>query len=197
MAIGSSKASKRAAAGRASDVKRIEPAASQSRVDHGLDESVLLDTVGYCVRYADLVLNQWYDHYIRRTTHLRQIEFAILNLLGSNENVTHKQLSQALWISPPNLAVAIDRMEERGLVARRRNPDDGRSQHVALTKKGVNHLRKVRDSVAALEAGLRQSWTQPELRTLLKLLAKLRDTHPVAPPSADAPRQSRDDAAKR
>jgi DNA-binding MarR family transcriptional regulator len=177
-------------------VKRIKPAGSRSRVDHGLDESVLLGTVGYCVRYADLVMDQWYDHYIRRTTHLRQIEFAILNLLGSNQNVTHKQLSQALWISPPNLAVAIDRMEERGLVARRRNPDDGRSQHLALTKKGVNYLRKVREGVAALEAGLRQSWTQPELRTLLSLLAKLRGTHPVALPAAVARLQRRDKAGK-
>jgi DNA-binding MarR family transcriptional regulator len=156
-----------------------------------LDESALLATVGYCVRYADLVLDQWYDRYIRRTTHLRQIEFAILNLLGSNHDVTQKQLGRTLWISPPNLAVAIDRMEAAGLVVRKRNPHDGRSQHVELTRKGLGRLDKARESVAALDASLLQQWKPAELHHLLRLLAKLRDTRPVAPPADRKRKQAR------
>jgi DNA-binding MarR family transcriptional regulator len=146
----------------------------------GLDEQSLLGVAGYCVRFADMVLDQWYDVFIRRETGIRQVEFAILNLLGDNENVTQKQLSDVLWISPPNLAVVIDRMQMAGLVLRRLGPDDGRSHWVALTRKGVAMLEKVRACVAVMEAAQLEHLTQAELRTLLRLLAKLRDGLPPA-----------------
>jgi DNA-binding MarR family transcriptional regulator len=144
----------------------------------GLDEKALLGVAGYSVRFADMVLDQWYDVFIRRETGLRQVEFAVLNLLGDNENVTQKQLSDVLWISPPNLAVVIDRMQTVGLVSRRLGPDDGRSHWVTLTRKGGAMLDKVRACVAVMEAAQLEHFTQTEFRTLLRLLAKMRNGPP-------------------
>ncbi len=53
---------------------------------------------------------------------LRPLGFSVLVVLRANRLLTQKQLSQALNVSPPHLAVLLDRLQERGLLTRDRNP---------------------------------------------------------------------------
>ena len=55
--------------------------------------------------------------------------------------VNQKQLGQALDISPPNMAVTLDRMVERGWVERVRSTQDRRAQHIHLTPAGRDARR--------------------------------------------------------
>ncbi|MGC8141384.1 MarR family winged helix-turn-helix transcriptional regulator, partial [Salmonella enterica] len=61
----------------------------------------------------------------------------MLSLLKANPNINQKRLSKAINVSPPNLATLLDKLEQRGLVVRQRNPQDRRSQVLALTPAGM------------------------------------------------------------
>ena len=64
---------------------------------------------------------------------LRRVEFTILALVQGNRDVTARQLARALAVTPPNVALWLDRLESRGLVSRERSVSDARMQHVRLT----------------------------------------------------------------
>ncbi len=52
-------------------------------------------------------------------------------------------LGQRLGIAPSTLTRNLSRLEERGLVVRMADPDDGRAQHVALTDSGRRAAERV------------------------------------------------------
>src|SRR5262245_46787893 len=91
--------------------------------------------VGYQMAQAAIVTNQVFDERVGRGG-LRRVEFTILALVQSNPDVTARQLARALAVTPPNIAIWLDKLESRGLVARERSTSDARMQHVRLTSRG-------------------------------------------------------------
>jgi len=72
-------------------------------------------------------------------------EVNLLAALAAGEPATVRTLGQATGQRPSTLTGVLDRLERRGLVARRPNPADRRSTLVALTADG----RAAADEVAA------------------------------------------------
>ena len=50
-----------------------------------------------------------------------------------NADVTARQLARALAVTPPNIAIWLDKLEARGWVVRTRSSADARMQHLRLT----------------------------------------------------------------
>jgi DNA-binding MarR family transcriptional regulator len=61
---------------------------------------------------------------------------AALEALGAEGALRLSDLGRRLGIAPSTLTRNLDRLEEQGLVARERDPDDARSARVALTARG-------------------------------------------------------------
>jgi DNA-binding MarR family transcriptional regulator len=97
----------------------------------------------------------------------------VLSLLNANPNITQKRLSKAVKVSPPNLAVLLDRLETRGLVVRQRNPLDKRSQTLILTPEGVRLCVKAEKTVTELERKAVSMLDDAERAELLGLLQKV------------------------
>jgi DNA-binding MarR family transcriptional regulator len=79
-------------------------------------------------------------------------EFDVIATLlrsGPAFELTPTELSRALLISGPGLTKRLTRLEERGLVSRRLDPDDRRSLLVALTEPG----RALAEQAAIAHAG--------------------------------------------
>ena len=78
-------------------------------------------------------------------------QFNVLNLLRGRENgVTQMELSRELIMHRSNMTGLVDRLEKRGLVERRANPDDRRVWRVMLTDKGRILVRKILPEYFAL-----------------------------------------------
>ncbi len=63
-------------------------------------------------------------------------QFCVLTKLFEEEGLTQTQLAQRLYIESPTLVRTLDRLEEAGLIERRRVPSDRRAFHIFLTPKG-------------------------------------------------------------
>ena len=93
--------------------------------------------VGYQLAQATIVTDQVFHDRVGRDGGLRRVEFTVLALVQGNPDVTARQLARALAVTPPNIAIWLDRLEQRGLVARQRSARDARVQHIRITRSGA------------------------------------------------------------
>lgn len=137
-----------------------------------LDQSRLTHLMGYAATRASVALKKVFAKHLG-PLHLKAVEFSILVLVASNDNVNQKQLGKALDVSPPNLAVTLDRMVERGWVERVRSTEDRRSQIVVLTKAGQQLVQRAEKIAASMENESLAVLSPAERLLLLELLLKV------------------------
>ena len=83
------------------------------------------------------------------------------------------KIGERLQLNPASVTNAVDRLESQGLVAKRRNPHDGRGTLATLTAAGRRVAQRatvVMNAQVFSDLGLEE----PEVRTLFGILAKLR-----------------------
>ncbi|GAB3471635.1 MarR family transcriptional regulator [Massilia terrae] len=146
--------------------------AVQEAAGQPLDQSLLLNLVGYNCRRAYLTIIPLFEERMKKFN-LRAVDFTVLTLLHANPNITQKRLSKAVNVSPPNLAILLDRLEERGLVMRQRNPLDKRSQALVLTAEGTKLCLKAEKTVTELELEATSMLSDAERAQLVSLLQKI------------------------
>lgn len=86
--------------------------------------------------------------------------------------MTAKEISEAAAMDAPATSVAVNDLEDRGLVVREVNPSNRRCKVISLTEEGRRVLASI-DRVDDPAPPPFTSLSQAELRTLAALLAKL------------------------
>lgn len=137
-----------------------------------LDQDQLLGLVGYNCRQTYLRISPVFAKRMAKHS-LRPAEYSVITLVNANPNINQKRLSEAINVSPPNLATLLDRLEQRGLLARVRNPADKRSQTLVLTPEGQRLCRKADKTVQELELEATAMLSDEERGELLRLLQKV------------------------
>lgn len=147
---------------------RVPEAAPVDDVALGALEEVL----GYHVARAAVVTVGLFERHVGDRFGLRKVEFSILMLLAANAALSPKRLGQVLLLSPPNLTLLLDRLQERSLLRRERNPLDGRSQNVVLTDAGRALASEAAAAARTMEAELSARLSAAEHAMLIELLRK-------------------------
>jgi len=137
-----------------------------------LDDTSLQHLVGYAASRAAIELRKVFTAHMAPFD-LRVAEFTILMLVASNGDVNQKQLGRALDISPPNMAVTLDRMVESGWVERVRSTHDRRAQHIHLTARGRALAEQARRISTTMEAHSLTALSPAERALLIELLRKI------------------------
>ena len=145
------------------------PAPAGSALRWGRLESI----VGFHIARATVVTTENYERHIGQALGLRKVECSLLMLLHANGALAPKPLARALSVSAPNLTLLLDRLQERGLLVRTPNPQDGRSQHVSLSAKGLQLAQRAADASVPMEAELLGRLSNAEHAMLIELLLKL------------------------
>jgi DNA-binding MarR family transcriptional regulator len=107
---------------------------------------------------------------------------AALRRKGAPYELTPTQLAEVAFLTTGAITNRIDRLEARGLVVRRPNPDDRRGLRVALTESGRQLAERAAGARMAEIRKFFQVLTMQELETLEGLLRTLttRDREPVS-----------------
>lgn len=104
-------------------------------------------------------------------------QFNILMVLAAapDARLAMFELASQLVSSPPNLSWLTNRMEQRGLIRKRRYESDRRVVMVELTEKGWNLLGEAAPLVFDRERDLLRGFSAADLRTLGDLLQRFLD----------------------
>jgi DNA-binding MarR family transcriptional regulator len=104
---------------------------------------------------------------------LTQKQSATLWLIDANPGASQAALAAALSMDRATMMAIIDRLEESGLVIRKRSAQDRRRQELYLTPAGQKVLTKARTAIAKHERRFTSRLTPQELDALFKALSKL------------------------
>jgi len=88
---------------------------------------------------------------------LTEQQWRVLRVLWEQQDVTLNELAGITMISAPSLVGVVDRLQDMGLVERRRSDVDRRKVYVLVTDKGAELEAKVMPRVASAYAALKQS----------------------------------------
>ncbi|MFL6661129.1 MAG: MarR family winged helix-turn-helix transcriptional regulator [Rhizobacter sp.] len=129
--------------------------------------------VGYQLAQAAIVTDQVFDERVARRGGLRRVEFTILALVQGNPGVSARQLARALAVTPPNIAIWLDRLESRGLVTRERSTRDARVQQLQLTRTGTTLVKRTVQTLIEGEHAAMAALSAAERAMLIELLHKV------------------------
>ncbi len=138
-----------------------------------LAEAGVHSIVGYQLAQATIVTDQVFDEQVGRDGGLRRVEFTILALVHGNPDVTARQLAKALAVTPPNIAIWLDKLESRGLVTRTRSERDARMQHIRITRVGATMVERSVQALIEGEQAALAALSAAERAILVELLHKV------------------------
>lgn len=92
---------------------------------------------------------------------------------GRGTSMSPSALARDMMLSTSAMTNRIDRLEGRGLLRRRQDPDDRRGVRIELTDEGFDLVDRMIVSHVETEEGLIAALSEAERRQLRKLLAKI------------------------
>jgi len=130
--------------------------------------------LGYRLRRAQGAMHRDYMAAVA-DLELTQKQTATLWLINANPGVAQVSVASALGMDRATMMSITDRLEERGLVIRKRSTVDRRRQELYLTPAGISRLRKVKARIDEHEARVKALFKPAELSALLAALQKFQE----------------------
>jgi MarR family transcriptional regulator for hemolysin len=107
--------------------------------------------------------------------------WAVLRSAHDEDGLSQRELASRMSIESPTLVRHLDRLEEEGLVVRRRDEQDRRVVRVGLTPAGHRRYAELRYVAASVDSQLRALLDHDEIEILERALRRIRDQwHPNA-----------------
>jgi DNA-binding MarR family transcriptional regulator len=105
----------------------------------------------------------------------------LLGAVAADPGQSQQAMARHLGTPPSRLVALVDGLDERGLIERRRNPDDRRLHALHLTEAGADLLRRLAEVGRAHDDEVCRALDDDERATLRSLLARIADDHGLTP----------------
>jgi DNA-binding MarR family transcriptional regulator len=136
------------------------------------DEDICVDTFRNIMRLRHLMRQNASSVAARVALHAAELN--AIDILGKFGPVSMGHLAHETFISPANTTSTVKKLEQAGLVERKRSESSGRGVTVRLTSKGRAVFRKCYPRILAdTHEYMAERLTQPEMTKLAGILRKL------------------------
>jgi DNA-binding MarR family transcriptional regulator len=131
------------------------------------------DSLGFLISDVSRLMRRRFDERAREVGATRA-QWRTLTTLSRNEGLNQGALAELLEVEPITLCRMIDRLEESGLVERRRDPADRRAWQLFLTDKSKPMLDDLRGMADELFHQVLSGMSEPDRAQLSKSLSLMR-----------------------
>jgi DNA-binding MarR family transcriptional regulator len=100
-------------------------------------------------------------------------QFVLLALLAELDGITQQELVRRASSDPNTIRDMLVRLENGGLVTRKRHPSDGRARRISLTRKGRQTFDKLSMAIKPLQDRLASLFQADEGKTLVGFLYRI------------------------
>jgi DNA-binding MarR family transcriptional regulator len=134
--------------------------------------SALIRHTGFLISRMGLVAQKQFAERIG-SLGLTPRMWGALNVLDAEGAISQQALGQSIGMDPSSMVSAIDELESKGLVERRRHPTDRRAHALHITAKGRQTLGRGRELARAAQDELLAPLNAKEREQLHELLLRL------------------------
>jgi DNA-binding MarR family transcriptional regulator len=151
----------------------VLPGSRRPSAPAALSPAAVEHLLGYLLALAEVPTSRAFRQHVGEPFGLRPVEFTLLMLLQTNRRASATQIRHALRMPAPHVTTLVDRLAERGLVQRGRDPLDGRAVRITLSAAGTLLAARLQVVAQHMEDGLHDALTAAERNQLRRLLKKL------------------------
>jgi DNA-binding MarR family transcriptional regulator len=141
-----------------------------------LDLAALRQTPGFLIRILQLQNFEAFYPYFEALK-LSPLEYAILVAVRDNKTVTQSELAGILKMQLPNLVKILSRMEETGILKRKRSARDKRAVELSLSAAGERRADEASRLGERFNAHTLSVLSKPEQTAFLQMLVRLVEAH--------------------
>lgn len=124
------------------------------------------------LRFTWLVVQKMYNEQASKFNSTMVMGFTLLSIDPKN-GTPSTSLGPKMGIEPTSLSRTLKNLEERGLIIRKPNPDDGRSVLIILTEDGLKMRDVSKEVVLSFYDALNEKISQEELDVFYGVLQKI------------------------
>ena len=125
------------------------------------------DYPGYLLRRASALSMARLAKHLK-ALHLNPTDATVLNVIDANPNSKQSEIGRMLDIARANMAPLVSRLAERGLIERQ--PVDGRSHGLVLSRAGRALIPRIKSAFAEHEEALMKDISTSQRRTFVAAL---------------------------
>lgn len=100
-------------------------------------------------------------------------EQIILMFISAQENVNQDTISKTFMIDKGMVAKTLNKLELKGFIARKQNPDNKRENIISLTQKGTEILINMKAVLKEWNEILHEGMSQEDIATITRLTGKM------------------------
>ncbi len=155
--------------GQNQDVFVVDKACEMGRGDEGVE---LERIIPYLANRLTFRLNQLLKQDLKPFG-LSIVKWRVLAVLAANQKVTINEIAEYAMLEQPTASRLILRMEADNLIARERDPVDGRVSAISLTELGQQKHRQAQATVSAHTSRAVDGLTEAECEQFTDLLQRM------------------------
>ena len=125
----------------------------------------------YSVKRLELAVRAHLDELLKPAG-ITALQYTALTVLEQHDGLPAAQLARRSFVTAQSIADLVRALEQRGLIARERNPENRRELLIRLTEAGRALLAAYADDVLALERRMVSTLTERQVAQLRSALAE-------------------------
>lgn len=133
-------------------------------------------TPGHLIRRAQQIAVSIFSEQLT-SSDITPVQFAILNALLGSPGIDQVSLAKRVAFDPATSGSVIGRLEAKGWVVRKADPNDRRRKLLVVTESGVHALGQVQEDVARTQEKILSPLTSSEQSQFVELLSRLVQGH--------------------
>ena len=125
-------------------------------------------TIDYILRATWQAVSRMYNEEASKFEGSMAIGFALLSI-DKEEGTPSTAISSRMGMEATSLTRTIRTLEEKGLIIRKRNPDDGRGVLIYLTDFGKEKRAQSKETVLRFNESIRQNISEEKLKNFMEV----------------------------